>query len=39
MNRVIITDVWYVIDGKDVFTYNLDENVKQLIKRIVKNEI
>ena len=39
MNRVIISDVWYVIDGQDVFMYEIKDNkIKEIIKRIVKNE-
>lgn len=39
MSQVIISDVWYVIDDQDVFMYEIKDNkIKEIIKRIIKNE-
>ena len=36
MNRVIISDVWYVVDGRDVFVYDWPEDCRELFKENFK---
>lgn len=36
MNRVIIEDVWYIVDGKDVFVYEWPESCREIFKQLFK---
>lgn len=36
MNRVIIEDAWYVVDGKDFFVYEWPENCREIFKEWFK---
>ena len=36
MKKVMISDVWYIIDGKDYFIYDWPEDCKEVFKSIFK---
>ena len=36
MNKVIISDVWYVVNGKDYFVYDWPESCREIFKQTFK---
>ena len=34
MKKVIISDVWYIIDGRDYFVYDWPEDIKECFKNL-----
>lgn len=36
MKQVIISDVWYTINNKNIFIYDWPENYKKIFKQIFK---